>query len=58
MEWGLIIWIILYLKLSYKTLPKALRTQASTALTSNIGLVFWFGRFGVVGRFGSVGLVR
>ena len=42
-----------------ETLPKALRTQALTALTSNFGLVglvrwvwlgrFWFGRFGLVG---------
>ena len=37
-----------------KTLPKALRTQALTALTSNFGLVglvwqVWFGRFGLVG---------
>ena len=38
----------------YKTLPKALRTQALTALTSNFGLVglvrwVWLGRFGLVG---------
>ena len=37
-----------------KTLPKALRIQALTALTSNFGLVglvwwVWFGRFGLVG---------
>ena len=37
-----------------KTLPKALRTQALTALTSNFGLVglvrwIWLGRFGLVG---------
>ena len=37
-----------------KTLPKALGTQALTALTSNFGLVglvrwVWFGRFGLVG---------
>ena len=37
-----------------KTLPKALRTQALTALTSNFGLVglvrwAWLGRFGLVG---------
>ena len=34
-----------------KTLPKALRTQALTALTSNLGLVglVWFGRLGLVG---------
>ena len=37
-----------------KTLPKALRTQALTALTSNFGLVglvrkVWLGRFGLVG---------
>ena len=33
------------------TLPKALRTQALTTLTSNFGLVryFWLGRFGLVG---------
>ena len=44
---------------SKKTLPKALRTQALTALTKNFGLVggvrwFWFGRFCLVwfGRFG------
>ena len=51
----------------YKTLPKALRTQALTALTSNFGVVdlvwqIWFGRFGLVGlvwfgQFGLVGLV-
>ena len=55
-----------------KTLPKALRTQASTALTSNFGLVWlvrfsklhwlslvWFCRFGLVLYvwFGFVGLV-
>ena len=36
---------------SNKTLPKALRTQALTALTSSFGLVWWvwFGRFGLVG---------
>merc|ERR1711928_154272 len=38
---------------SNKTLPKALRTQALTALTKNFGLVglvrwVWFGRFGLV----------
>ena len=37
-----------------ETLPKALRTQALTALTSNFGLVglvwyVWFGLFGFVG---------
>ena len=37
-----------------KTLPKALRTQALTALTKNFGLVglvrwVWLGRFGLVG---------
>ena len=37
-----------------KTLPKALRTQALTALTSNFGLVglvrwVWLGRFDLVG---------
>ena len=37
-----------------KTLPKALRTQALTALTSNFGLVglvrwVWIGRFDLVG---------
>ena len=37
-----------------KTLPKALRTQALTALISNFGLVglvrcVWLGRFGLVG---------
>ena len=37
-----------------KTLPKALRTQALTALTSKFSLVgsvlqVWFGRFGLVG---------
>ena len=37
----------------YKTLPKALRTQASTALTSNYGLVgllqyAWKARFDLV----------
>ena len=34
-----------------KTLPKALRTQALTALTSKFGLVglVWFGRLGLVG---------
>ena len=36
-----------------ETLPKALRTQALTALTSNFGLVglvgqVWRGRFGLV----------
>ena len=50
-----------------ETLPKALRTQALTALTSNFGLVGlvwqdWFGRFGLVslvwlGRFSLVDLV-
>ena len=48
---------------SLKTLPKALQTQALTALTSNFGLVglvqhacllgrlslIWFGRFGLAG---------
>ena len=42
-----------------ETLPKALRTQALTALTSNFGLVglvqyAWKAKFG---RFGLVGLV-
>ena len=42
------------LKIVDKTLPKALRTQALTALTSNFGLVglvrwVWLGRFGLVG---------
>ena len=40
-----------------QTLPKALRTQGLTALTSNLGLVglvqygwqVWFGKFGFVG---------
>ena len=37
-----------------ETLPKALRTKALTALTSNFGLVgliwwVWFGGFGLVG---------
>ena len=63
-EWGLIIWILLYLKLSYKTLPKALRTQALTALgrLGWLGLFWqvWFGEFGLVGLiwwfwFGSLG---
>ena len=36
-----------------KTLPKALRTQALTALTSSFGLIWWV-RFGM---FGSVGLL-
>ena len=53
-----------------QTLPKALRTQALTALISNFGLLglvgqVWFGRFGLVsliwwvwfGRFGLLGLV-
>ena len=50
-----------------KTLPKALRTQALTALTSNFGMVglvrwVWLGRFGLVGLvwlsgFGLAGLV-
>ena len=50
-----------------ETLPKALRTQALTALTSKFGLLglVWFPRFGLVGlvlwvwfgRFGLVGLV-
>ena len=40
--------------LTPKTLPKALRTQALTALTSKFGLVclvlwVWLGRFGFVG---------
>ena len=52
------------------TMPKALWTQALTALTSNLGLVglvqygwqVWFGKFGLVGLvwyvwFGSFGLV-
>ena len=50
--------------LQNETLPKALRTQALTALTSSFGLV-WFGGFGLVGlvwlvwfgRFGLAGLV-
>ena len=39
------------MQMQNKTLPKALRTQASTALTSNFDLVWWvwFGRFGLVG---------
>ena len=37
----------------HTTLPKALRTQALTALTSSFGLIWWVG-FGV---FGSVGLL-
>ena len=44
-----------------ETLPKALRTQALTALTSKFGLLglVWFGKFGFVGLvwFGLVGLV-
>ena len=47
-----------------KTLPKALRTQVLTALTSSFGLIWWvgFGMFGSVGLlgevlFGLVGLV-
>ena len=41
-------------KIQNKTLPKALRTQVLTALTSKFGLVglvwwIWFGRFGLVG---------
>ena len=48
-----------------KTLPKALRTQALTALTSNFGLVglvrwVWLGRFDFVGldwQFGLAGLI-
>ena len=39
-----------------KTLPKALRTQALTALTSNFGLVGLV-RWIRLGRFGLVGLV-
>ena len=50
----------------HKTLPKALRTQASTALTSNFGLVWfvcfsklWLVKFGLVWLvcFGFVGFV-
>ena len=39
-----------------KTLPKALQTQALTALTSSFGLIWWvgFGMFGSVGLFGYV----
>ena len=51
-------------RLKRKTLPKALRTQALTALTSNFGLVglVWLGRFGLaglvlLGGFGLAGLV-
>ena len=57
-------------QLSVKTLPKALRTQALTALTSNLGLVGFvcyvlFCRFDLVGlvwyvwfgKFGLIGLV-
>ena len=40
-----------------KTLPKAPRTQALTALTSNFGLVGLV-RWVWLGRFGLVGLVR
>ena len=43
-------------KIKDKTFPKALRTQASTALASNFDLVWlvlvkqvWFDRFGLVG---------
>ena len=36
-----------------KTLPKALRTQALTALTSSFGLIWWVGFC----MFGSVGLL-
>ena len=38
-----------------ETLPKALRTQALTALTSGFGLIWWVG-FGSIG-FSLVGLV-
>ena len=46
-----------YLIAQVKTLPKALQTQALTALTSSYGLVWWvwFGGFGLVAL---VGLVR
>ena len=36
-----------------KTLPKALRTQVLTALTSSFGLIWWVG----FGMFGSVSLL-
>ena len=52
------------IKSNKKTLPKALRIQALTALTSSFGLLLWvgFGRFGSLGllglvQFGLVGLV-
>ena len=49
-----IINICVALKLKKKTVPKALRTQALTALTKNFGLVglvrwVWLWRFGLVG---------
>ena len=40
-------------KSNHKTLPKALQTQALTALTSSFGLNWWVG----FGMFGSVGLL-
>ena len=40
---------LLFSKLLYETLPKALRTRSLTALTSNFGCLslVWFGRFGL-----------
>ena len=37
-----------------ETLPRALKTQALTALTSSFGLIWWveFGMFGAVGLLG------
>ena len=47
--------VLRHTHINYKTLPKALRTQVLTALTSNFGLVglvqyawhVWFGGFGL-----------
>ena len=60
-------WYQVNVRHQQKTLPKALRTQALTALTSNFGVVdlvwkIWFGKLGLVGlvlfgQFGLVGLV-
>ena len=55
--WSLLKFMLLMLNwlfcLSKKTLPKALRTQVLTALTSCFGLIWWVG-FDI---FGSVGLL-